>query len=138
MSKRTPAAALVSAPHSANADQPEPDATGGQGDRPDGIPADVWALLQDAGALAAERLRDMLASPRFAKFPVTAQRALIELALTRAYGLPVRRSVSVNLSSTDADAIAASLVDLHNGLPERQSAAHRAARDITPTDPPDD
>lgn len=85
------------------------------------IPPHVWAILQDAGELAAGRLRDLLASPRFTSFRGSEQKALIELALTRAYGLPVRRSLSVNLESSDADAIAASLMGLSDALPERQS-----------------
>lgn len=101
----------------------------------EGIPLAVWALLQEAGELAAERLRDLLASPRFASFRPAEQRALIDLALTRAYGLPVRRSLSVSLSSSDTDAIAASLIGLQDALPER-SGAPPEPRDVTPT--PDD
>lgn len=102
-------------------------------DLSDGIPAHVWALLSEAGELAAERLRDLLASPRFATFRPAEQRALIDLALTRAYGLPVRRSLSVSLTSSDTDAIAASLIGLQDALPERASAAPEP-RDVTPPD----
>lgn len=92
------------------------------------IPPHVWHLLQQAGELAATRLVGLLQSPRFASYAPTAQKALIELALTRAYGLPIRRALNVNLSSTDADAVAASLNDLASALPEHaRSAAQRAA-----------
>ena len=87
-------------------------------DQGSAIPEHVWALLQEAGELAATRLRDMLASPTFKSYAPAAQRALLDLALTRAYGLPVRRSLSVNLSTSDADAVAASLADLAASLPE--------------------
>jgi len=113
--------------------------TGGKGatgaDVAEGIPAHVWALLSEAGELAAERLRDILASPRFASFRPSEQRALIDLALTRAYGLPVRRSLSVSLSSSDTDAIAASLIGLQDALPERAGEPFQGgqdARDVTP------
>ena len=85
------------------------------------IPPHVWALLQEAGLAAAEALLDLIQSPRFRTYRPAEQRGLIELALTRAYGLPVRRSISVELSSTDADAVAASLMGLHDALPERQA-----------------
>lgn len=91
------------------------------------IPDHVWNMLQEAGEEAARRLRDMLQGPAFASFKPTERTRLIELALTRAYGLPVRRSVEVKLSSDDADAVAASLLSLGESLPER-----RTMRDITP------
>jgi hypothetical protein len=98
-------------------------------DLAEGIPPHVWALLQEAGELAAERLRDILRSPRFGSFRPSEQRALIDLALTRSYGLPVRRSLSVALSSSDTDAIAASLMGLQDALPER--APSSATEDAT-------
>jgi hypothetical protein len=81
--------------------------------------------LQEAGEEAAQRLLELLQPLTFKALPGSVQRALLDLALTRAYGLPVRRSVSVNLSSDDADAVAASLASLADSLPER-------ARDVTP------
>lgn len=96
----------------------------------DGIPPHVWETLQQAGEEAAQRLLSLLQSPRFNTFAPTAQKALIELAMTRAYGLPVRRSVEVKLSSDDADAVAASLSALRDSLPERGPVP----RDITPDD----
>jgi len=120
---------------------PEPQSAPQTGDGPatganlsEGIPSHVWALLSEAGELAAERLRDLLASPRFKTFRASEQRALIDLALTRAYGLPVRRSLSVSLASADTDAIAASLIHLQDALPERAEAAPQP-RDVTPSDP---
>lgn len=108
-----------------------PDAAQGALPSPaDGIPPHVWALLQSAGHEAAQKLLALLRSPTFSTFAPSSQARLIELALTRAYGLPVRRSVSVNLNSDDADAVAASLLDLADNLPERRAAAR--ARDITP------
>lgn len=82
------------------------------------IPAHVWQSLQDAGELAAARLVEVLRSPAFKSYAPSAQRGLIELALTRAYGLPIRRALNLNLSSNDADAVAASLDDLRAALPE--------------------
>ena len=95
--------------------------------RPDTIPPHVWELLQEAGEEAASRLVSLLKSPRFASYKPSEQRSLIDLALTRAYGLPVRREVSLNLSSSDTDAVAASIAALGDALtlPERQRARHQ-------------
>lgn len=104
------------------------------------IPPHVWDLLQEAGEEAARALLDILRSPKFRAAKVSEQRALIDLALTRAYGLPVRRSLSVNLESSDADAIAASIIGLHDALPERQQDARPAPRrhEDGPLEPDDD
>jgi hypothetical protein len=99
------------------------------------IPPHVWDMLQEAGEEAARLLRDILAGPAFRAYKPSDQRSLIELALTRAYGLPVRRSLAVNLNTDDADAIAASLMGLHDALPERAVRFARGpqeARDVTP------
>ncbi len=82
------------------------------------IPPHVWSLLQQAGEAAAGRLRDLLKSPDFASYAPTAKARLIELALVRAYGLPIRRAVTVNLSGDD---VAKSLAELSDMLPERQA-----------------
>jgi hypothetical protein len=82
-------------------------------------------LLQRGGEVAAQRLLSILQSPSFATMPPASQRAFIDLALTRAYGLPVRRAVNVNLSSSDADAVAASLSDIAQHLPETNRHAQR-------------
>lgn len=91
------------------------------------IPPHVWALLQTAGEAAALRLVQVITSPKFATYAPSAQRGLIELALTRAYGLPIRKSLSVNLSTSDSDAVAASLADLASNLPENARHAVREA-----------
>lgn len=93
------------------------------------IPPHVWNLLQQAGELAAARLVQVIQSPRFASYAPSAQRGLIELALTRAYGLPVRKALNVNLSTSDSDAVAASLADLAANLPENARSAVREAID---------
>ena len=92
------------------------------------IPDHVWQVLQQAGDKAAQRLLELLEAASFSKLAPTAQARVIELALTRAYGLPVRRSVNVDLSSSDADAVAASLAALTDALPERQRSAHSASK----------
>ena len=107
-------------------DGPEPSGEVGAPDA--GIPAHVWAMLQTAGEQAAERLVELLEPRRFNALPGSVQRALLDLALTRAYGLPVRRSVEVRLSSSDTDAVAASLSALRDSLPERRAQP----RDVTP------
>jgi hypothetical protein len=96
------------------------------------IPPHVWNLLQQAGELAAQRLVQIIQSPRFTSYAPSAQRGLIELALTRAYGLPVRKALNLNLSSSDADAVAASLADLAGNLPETARQAVREALDPSP------
>lgn len=102
---------------------------------PTDIPPEVWAVLQEAGERAAQRLLELLDAATFPALPAATRARLIELALTRAYGLPVRRSISVDLSATDADAVAAALLDLHAALPERAQDGPRAPRDVSP--PPD-
>lgn len=84
-----------------------------------GPPERVWTMLQEAGEEAARLLLAELQSPAFKSYSGAVKRALIDLALTRAYGLPVRRSIDVNLTSNDADAVAASLIALTDALPER-------------------
>lgn len=113
-------------------DTPPPLSTDGElvgpiGPIGEGIPPHVWAVLQQAGEVAAQRLLEILAAPSFKTLPASAQRGLLELALVRAYGLPVRRAVNVNLSSTDADAVAASLADMAQHLPEVSIASEARA-----------
>jgi len=105
---------------------------------PPDVPAHVWRTLQAAGEEAAQRLLSILRSPQFASYAPTAQKALIELALTRAYGLPVRRSIEVNLSTDDADAVAASLASLRDALPERQSGRTRPLKVVSGHDDAED
>ena len=94
--------------------------------------------MQSAGEAAAQRLLDLLNSPSFTSYAPSAKARLIELALTRAYGLPVRRSIDVQLSSSDADAVAASLDALRDALPERQSSPRTRVIDPEATDLPED
>lgn len=118
-------------------DQPEPDPIDGEvmplASAAQDIPPHVWNMLQEAGELAAQRLVSILKGKAFMSYAPSAQRALIELALTRAYGLPVRKALNVNLSTSDADAVAASLADLQQALPEHARGAVRDAfRDNVP------
>lgn len=100
------------------------------------IPPHVWSLLQEAGEAAAQRLVELLTSPAFKSYSPQAQRGLIELALTRAYGLPVKRALNLNLSTSDADAVAMSLADLAANLPETaQTRAARGPQDVFGTHP---
>lgn len=94
------------------------------------LPADVAEDILEAGRLAAKRLREELGAAKFAKLPPAVRRGLIELGLTRAYGLPVKREVTVNLSSNDMDAVAASLALLAEALPEKNKRRKEAAEDI--------
>ena len=102
------------------------------------IPDHVWALLQASGEQAAQRLLDILQSPRFPSMAPSAQARLIELAMVRAYGLPVRRSVDVQLTSSDADAVAASLQALQDHLPERQGRPRTRVVEGQATNVPED
>lgn len=97
------------------------------------IPESVWAVLQGAGAEAAERLRDMLEPSAFERLKHRDQLSLLGMALDRAYGRPdpgIKRSVEVSLSGEGNDAVAASLARLATSvtLPEYADKA----RDVTP------
>lgn len=96
-----------------------------------GIPSHVWSLLQEAGEVAAERLLTLLSGKKFDSYKPADQRALIDLALTRAYGLPVRRAVQLNLNTDDQDAVAASLNMLSRKitLPERRGPMKDVSND---------
>lgn len=103
------------------------------------IPPHVWQMLQQAGELAAGRLVQIIQSPKFEHYAPSAQRGLIELALTRAYGLPIRKALNVNLSSSDADAVAASLSDLASNLPETaRNAVREGLKGLDPDHPTQD
>lgn len=96
-----------------------PEATDAPSDRPSTIPAEVWAALQDAGQAAAERLRDLLKAKAFERLKPGDQARLIELALNRAYGPPIKREMTLSLSGNVSDAVAASLARLSaSDLPE--------------------
>ncbi len=100
--------------------------------RPDHVPEHVWTLLQGAGELAAQRLHDLLASLAFSRRTATEQTKLIELALTRAYGQPVKREIRLDLSNADADAVAASLSQITGRLPEYRDITSTAEDSATP------
>jgi hypothetical protein len=94
----------------------EPDASDSPqeaaGSRPPDIPPETWQALQDAGHSAAERLRDLLQAKAFERLKPSDQARLIELALNRAYGPPIKREMSLTLSGNVSDAVAASLARL--------------------------
>lgn len=94
------------------------------------VPDHVWTALQMAGEAAAVRLAEILRSPKFTMYPPAAQKSLIELALTRAYGATTRKTVKVTLSSNGNDAIATSLAGMVDLLPEMM-------RNVTPEQPGD-
>jgi len=87
--------------------------------RPDAIPAEAWEALQEAGQRASERLRDLIAGKSFERLKPADQARLIQLALDRAYGPPVKREMSLTLSGSVSDAVAESLARLASSdLPE--------------------
>ena len=91
--------------------------------RPDNIPPATWEALSEAGHVAAERLLDLLQSKSFERLKSGDQARLIELALNRAFGPPIKREMSLTLSGTVSDAVAESLSNLASvDLPEM--AAH--------------
>jgi hypothetical protein len=59
--------------------------------QPDHIDADTWALIQDTGRLACERLYAILSDPKFLRLRAGDQAKLIALAQTRAYGVAVAK-----------------------------------------------
>jgi hypothetical protein len=83
-------------------------------------------LLQSAGHTAAERLDELLRSSGFKRLRPSEQAKLIELALNRAYGPPIKREMSVTLSGNVSDAVAASLARLSAyDLPENAPKGSR-------------
>ena len=87
--------------------------------RPDAVPPATWEALQEAGHRAAERLRDMIEAKSFERLKPSDQARLIQLALDRAYGPPVKREMSLTLTGNVSDAVAESLGRLASAeLPE--------------------
>jgi len=85
------------------------------------IPPETWALIQQAGHKAAERLLDLIEKPAFSRMKVTDQARLIELALNRAYGPPIQKSATLALSGKISDAVADELARLsEQDLPENR------------------
>lgn len=106
-------------------------------DMPEHVPAHVWHLLQRSGEKAAEKLLDILTSASWAKLPTATQLRVIDLALTRAYGPPIKREVSVALTGKVSDATSDALAAMSGQpLPEyrHHTSKGRAddAIDVTP------
>lgn len=86
--------------------------------QPDNIPSDVWALIQDNGRVATERLSELLNSQRFHRLKASDQAKLIQLAQDRAFGRPdpgVKRTIKT-VSHEIHDATAHSLRNLQTRL----------------------
>jgi len=97
--------------------------------KPDAIPDHVWQTLQDAGSAASERLLALLTGKSFERLKAGDQARLIQLALDRAYGPPVKASMSLQLSGSVSDAVAESLGRLaSHDLPEMRRKA--PSRDV--------
>lgn len=93
--------------------------------RPDNIDAETWALIQETGKLATERLYEILASPRFVRLKATEKAKLIQLAQNRAFGMPQSNRQDTNRRRAGyTDATAASLRELadRTHLPEYRKA----------------
>lgn len=85
------------------------------------VPDHVKAVFLQAAELAADRLLATMADDKgWQAMRPADQKAFIELAFLRAWGAPVSKSLSVELSSSDADAVAASLAGMHAALPEQR------------------
>jgi len=110
----------------AEPEAPETPAESHEDAAPVAVPPEVWRDLQEAGAAAARRLKDAVASPAFSKLRPADQRALIALALDRAYGPPIKREARLELRGTVSDAVADSLARLsRTDLPETGSRPTR-------------
>ena len=95
------------------------------------IPDHVWRILSDCGEVAAQRLQEMLASDRFHTLRGSDKANLIRMAFEYAYGkpdAPLKRSVSLNLSTSSADAVQAAMAKLASAAPSYDI-------DATPIDP---
>lgn len=89
--------------------------------RPDNIDAETWALIQENGRIATERLNEILVSPKFLRLRAGDQAKLIALAQNRAYGLPqTNRHDSNKRKGTITDVTASELRQLadRTTLPE--------------------
>tara|TARA_R110000823_G_scaffold5692_6_gene22457 strand:- start:251 stop:634 length:384 start_codon:yes stop_codon:yes gene_type:complete len=111
--------------------EPKKGVVEGDKGRPDNIPPATWAALSEAGHVAAERLLSLLQGPAFMRLKAGDQARLIELAMNRAYGPPIKRELSLSLSGQVSDAVAESLGRLAGAeLPEMRTASARQ-RDTT-------
>lgn len=97
--------------------------------RPLDIPADVWAVIQENGRLATEKLHDILASPRFDRLRAGEQAKLIALAQNRAYGLPKSNNAAASAKRGAIDGTRHQLGELvHRAtLPEYKMSAIKDA-----------
>ena len=96
---------------------------------PGTIPDHVWRLLGSAGEAAAVRLQHMLTDhDQWAALKQGERLRLVELAMNRAYGPPVKREVKLT-GKLDADAVQASLSRLSDAmdLPEYRGAGSAPA-----------
>ena len=89
----------------------------------DRIPDHLWSLVQEIGEHGLNRLFEIISSPTFYKYKGSDQTKLLAMAIERAYGkpdAPIRKSVNLNLSSSDTDAVNAALSRLSDNvdLPE--------------------
>lgn len=85
------------------------------------VPEHVAAVFMQVAEKAADRLNHMVSDDKvWRAMKPSEQKALIELVFLRAYGAPINRSLSVELTSDDADAVAKSLVAMHERLPEQR------------------
>lgn len=95
------------------------------------IPDKVWKILSGCGEKAADRLQEMLASEHFHNLRGSDKTNLIRMAFEYAYGkpdAPLKRSVNLNLSSSNTDAIQSAMLKLANAVPDYDI-------DATPIDP---
>lgn len=89
--------------------------------KPDEIPEDVWAIVQESGREATNRLHELLVSPKFTRLKTSDQTKLISLAQNRAYGLPKTSRADLNKRRgriTDATAFALNDQAARAALPE--------------------
>jgi len=89
------------------------------------IPAHVWRKLSDCGEKAAERLCEMLSDEKFHKLRGSDKTNLIRMAFEYAYGkpdAPLKRSVNLNLSSDNSDAVQSAMAKLAAAVPEYDAA----------------
>ena len=97
----------------------------------DRIPDHLWSLVQEIGEHALNRLFEIVSSSSFHRYKGSDQTKLLAMALERAYGkpdAPVRKSLSLNLNTSDSDAVNAALARLSDTatLPEYQSSEPQA------------
>lgn len=50
------------------------------------MPQSVWEMVQQSGALASQRLHELMSNPKFSKMSPKDQLAAIQIAMTMAYG----------------------------------------------------